>query len=70
MNIRGLSEATLDQLIRLGALKGYQDLYHLDRFLPHAFFVIEYRQICRYTAWMTDKKKRGSPPAKPVFLSP
>lgn len=32
MNIRGLSEATLDQLIRLGALKGYQDLYHLDRY--------------------------------------
>ena len=32
MNIRGLSEATLDQLIRIGALKGYQDLYHLDRY--------------------------------------
>lgn len=32
MNIRGLSEATLDQLIQLGALKGYQDLYHLDRY--------------------------------------
>ena len=32
MNIRGLSEATLNQLIRLGALKGYQDLYHLDRY--------------------------------------
>ncbi len=32
MNIRGLSEATLDQLIRLGALKGYQDLYHFDRY--------------------------------------
>ena len=32
MNIKGLSEATLDQLIRLGALKGYQDLYHLDRY--------------------------------------
>ncbi len=32
MNIRGLSEATLDQLIRLGALKSYQDLYHLDRY--------------------------------------
>ncbi len=32
MNIRGLSEATLDQLIRLGALKGYQDLYHLDHY--------------------------------------
>ena len=32
MNIRGLSEATLDQLIRLGALKTYQDLYHLDRY--------------------------------------
>ncbi len=32
MNIRGLSEATLDQLIHLGALKGYQDLYHLDRY--------------------------------------
>lgn len=30
MNIRGLSEATLDQLIQLGALKTYQDLYHLD----------------------------------------
>ena len=26
MNIRGLSEATLDQLIRIGALKGYQEL--------------------------------------------
>ena len=32
MNIRGLSEATLDQLIQLGALKTYQDLYHLDRY--------------------------------------
>ena len=32
MNIRGLSEATLDQLIRLGALKSHQDLYHLDRY--------------------------------------
>ena len=32
MNIRGLYEATLDQLIRIGALKGYQDLYHLDRY--------------------------------------
>ena len=32
MNIRGLSEATLDQLIQLGALKNYQDLYHLDRY--------------------------------------
>ena len=32
MNIRGLSEATLDQLIQLGALKSYQDLYHLDRY--------------------------------------
>ncbi|RKI94362.1 NAD-dependent DNA ligase LigA [Parablautia intestinalis] len=32
MNIKGLSEATLDQLIRLGALKSYQDLYHLDRY--------------------------------------
>ena len=32
MDIKGLSEATLDQLIRLGALKGYQDLYHLDRY--------------------------------------
>ena len=32
MNIRGLSEATLEQLIQLGALKGYQDLYHLDRY--------------------------------------
>jgi DNA ligase (NAD+) len=32
MNIRGLSEATLDQLIQLGALKDYQDLYHLDRY--------------------------------------
>ena len=32
MDIRGLSEATLDQLIRLGALRSYQDLYHLDRY--------------------------------------
>ena len=32
MNIRGLSEATLGQLIRIGALKSYQDLYHLDRY--------------------------------------
>lgn len=32
MNIKGISEATLDQLIQLGALKGYQDLYHLDRY--------------------------------------
>jgi len=32
MNIRGLSEATLDQLIQLGALETYQDLYHLDRY--------------------------------------
>ena len=32
MDIKGLSETTLDQLIRLGALKGYQDLYHLDRY--------------------------------------
>ena len=32
MNIKGLSKATLDQLIRLGALKSYQDLYHLDRY--------------------------------------
>ena len=32
MNIRGLSEATLDQLIQLGALKDYRDLYHLDRY--------------------------------------
>ena len=32
MNIRGLSEATLEQLIQLGALKSYQDLYHLDRY--------------------------------------
>ena len=32
MNIRGLSEATPDQLIQLGALKSYQDLYHLDRY--------------------------------------
>ena len=32
MNIKGLSEATLDQLIRLGTLKSYQDLYHLDRY--------------------------------------
>ena len=32
MNIRGLSEATLDQLIQIGALKTYQDLYHLDRY--------------------------------------
>ncbi len=32
MNIRGLSEATLEQLIQLGALKNYQDLYHLDRY--------------------------------------
>ena len=32
MNIKGLSETTLDQLIRLGALKSYQDLYHLDRY--------------------------------------
>ena len=32
MNIKGLSEATPDQLIRLGALKNYQDLYHLDRY--------------------------------------
>ncbi len=32
MNIRGLSETTLDQLIQLGALKTYQDLYHLDRY--------------------------------------
>lgn len=32
MNIRGLSEATLDQLIQLGALKTYQDLYHLGRY--------------------------------------
>ena len=32
MNIRGLSESTLGQLIRIGALKSYQDLYHLDRY--------------------------------------
>ncbi len=32
MNIKGLSETTLDQLIRLGALKSYQDLYHLDHY--------------------------------------
>lgn len=32
MNIKGLSEATLEQLIRIGALKSYQDLYHLDRY--------------------------------------
>ncbi len=32
MNVRGISEATLDQLIQLGALKSYQDLYHLDRY--------------------------------------
>ena len=32
MNIRGLSEATLDQLIQISALKTYQDLYHLDRY--------------------------------------
>ncbi len=32
MNIRGLSESTLGQLIRTGALKSYQDLYHLDRY--------------------------------------
>lgn len=32
MNIRGISEATLDQLIQIGALKSYQDLYHLDRY--------------------------------------
>ena len=32
MNIRGLSETTLDQLIQIGALKTYQDLYHLDRY--------------------------------------
>ncbi|EOS29343.1 DNA ligase, NAD-dependent [Lachnospiraceae bacterium A4] len=32
MNIRGISEATLDQFIQLGALKSYQDLYHLDRY--------------------------------------
>ncbi|NDO52062.1 NAD-dependent DNA ligase LigA [Lachnospiraceae bacterium MD335] len=30
MNIRGISEATLDQLIQSGILKSYQDLYHLD----------------------------------------
>lgn len=32
MNIRGISESTLDQLIQAGALKGFQDLYHLDRY--------------------------------------
>lgn len=32
MNIRGISESTLDQLIQIGALKGFQDLYHLDRY--------------------------------------
>lgn len=32
MNVKGLSEATLEQLIRIGALKSYQDLYHLDRY--------------------------------------
>lgn len=32
MNIRGISESTLDQLIQIGALKSYQDLYHLDRY--------------------------------------
>jgi len=31
MNIKGISEETLDQLIQLSTLKGYQDLYHLDR---------------------------------------
>lgn len=32
MNIRGLSEATLEKLIDLGFLQSYQDLYHLDRY--------------------------------------
>ena len=32
MNIRGISEATLDELIQSGFLKSYQDLYHLERY--------------------------------------
>ena len=32
INIRGLSEATLEKLIDLGFLQSYQDLYHLDRY--------------------------------------
>lgn len=32
MNIKGLSEATLEKFIDLGFLTKYQDLFHLDRF--------------------------------------
>ena len=32
MNIRGLSESTLEKLMELGYLETYQDLYHLDKY--------------------------------------
>lgn len=32
MDIKGLSEATLEKFLQLGYLKSFQDLYHLDRF--------------------------------------